>query len=148
MPPELKPLYRARFTYPEEWSVKLGAADSLEGQFFFIAEGLCTGRIAGRLRGANHPLRRGDGAFQPDFQGVIETDDGATVYFDVRGYGRTYPAGRRQIVGTAIHLSDHEHYRWLNDVVCVTTGEVRSRPDLPTELVIDVAEVVWQPLPE
>jgi hypothetical protein len=53
------------------------------------------GRISGRFRGANHPYRRGDGTFQPDFQGVIETDDGAEVLFDYRGYGRAYPVGGR-----------------------------------------------------
>jgi hypothetical protein len=51
--------------------------------------------------------------FCPDFQGVIETADGALVMFDWRGYGRTYPVGRRQIVGSATHLAEDERYRWL-----------------------------------
>ncbi len=38
------------------------------------------------------------------------------------------------------HLSDDPGYRWLNDVVCVGTGEVR-----PEGLFIDVAELVWEP---
>ena len=45
----------------------------------------------GGSEGRNHPHRRGDGTFLPDFQGVIETDDGAEVLFDYRGYGRVYP---------------------------------------------------------
>jgi hypothetical protein len=69
-------------------------SESAEGRFFFLAEG----RISGLFRGANHPSRRGDGTFLPDFQGVIETDDGAEVLFDYQGYGRAYPVGRRQIV--------------------------------------------------
>ena len=32
------------------------------------------------------------------------------------------------------------HHRWLNDVVCVGTGEVR-----PDHLLIDVAELIWEP---
>jgi hypothetical protein len=48
--------------------------------------------VTGRFRGANHPRRRGDGTFLPDFQGVITTDDGATIFFDYRGYGRSLPA--------------------------------------------------------
>ena len=48
--------------------------------------------------------------------------------FEWHGYGRAYPPGRRQIVGAVFHLSDHERYRRLNDVVCVCVGEVR-RPD-------------------
>ena len=67
------------------------------------------------MRGANHPRRRVDGTYCPDFQGVVETDDGAEVMFDWRGYGRAYPAGRRQIVVTGTHLSADERYRWLND---------------------------------
>ena len=41
------------------------------------------------------------------------------------------------------HVSDDERYRWLNDVVCVGTGEVR-----PDRLFIDVAELIWEPPPE
>ncbi|HLD92846.1 MAG TPA: DUF3237 family protein, partial [Anaerolineales bacterium] len=112
----------------------------------FIATGRCEGRITGKFQGANHPARRSDGTYQPNFQGVIETEDGAEIYFDYRGYGRAYPPSRRQIVISATHLSSHEKYKWLNDTVCVGEGEVRSNPDDPTELVIDWSELVWEPL--
>src|SRR5262245_24998621 len=143
----LEPLYRAEFDYPEEWSVELAGEHGTEWLWFFLAEGRCTGRLQGRLRGANHPRRRPDGTFCPDFQGVIETDDGATVLFDWRGYGRAFPVGRRQIVLAATHQSDHERYRWLNDAVCAGTGEVRARPDdSGSDLVLEVAELIWEPL--
>jgi hypothetical protein len=100
----------------------------------------------GDFRGANHPDRRGDGTFLPDFQGVIETDDGAEVLFDYRGYGRAYPVGKRQIVVSAAHLSEDERYRWLNESLSIGVGEVRSQEDGPTELVIEWAEVVWEPV--
>ena len=48
--------------------------------------------------------------------------------------------GARQIVVSGTHVSDDDRYQWLNDVVCVGTGEVR-----PTELVIEMAEVIWEP---
>jgi hypothetical protein len=135
--------YRARFTYPES------AAVALEGgleQYFFIAEGRCEGGVNGRLRGANHPQRRPDGTFCPDFQGVIETDDGATIFFDWRGYGRAYPEGRRQIVGSGTHRSVDERYGALNDAVCAIEGEVRGRPDESgLDLVLDVYELVFEP---
>jgi hypothetical protein len=76
---------------------------------------------------------------------VIETDDGATVMFDYRGYGRAYPEGRRQVVATATHVAGDDRYRWLNDVVCALAGEVRRDGDR-TEIVLDVAELVWEPL--
>jgi hypothetical protein len=128
-----------RFDYPVGWSVELGAK-GLESQHLFLAEGRCDGRVSGLLRGANHPRRRGDGTFCPDFHGVITTDEGATVLFECGGYGRSYPPDARQIVCWLTHVSDDPDYRWLNDVVCVGTGEVR-----PEGLFIDVAELIWEP---
>jgi hypothetical protein len=142
----LEPLYRMRFSYPESWEV------GLEGgwqQHLYLAEGICEGAITGRLRGANFPQRRTEGGpFCPDFRGAIETDEGATVLVELRGYGRPYPPGRRQIVGSVLHLSDHDRYQQLNDAVCVCVGEVRASDDSDTgpHLVLDVAELVWEPI--
>jgi hypothetical protein len=143
----LEPLYRVRFTYPEGWGIELEGGWE---QHFFLAEGRCEGGINGRFRGANFPLRRtAAGPFRPDFRAAIETDDGATVLFEWHGYGRAYPVGRRQVVGAVFHLSDDDRYRRLNDVVCVCAGEVRAPADPDREmttLVIDVAELVWEPI--
>ena len=139
----LEPLYRIRFTYPEGWEV------GLEGgweQHLYFAEGRCEGTISGRFRGANFPRREGaDGPFRPDFRAAIETDDGATIMVEWHGYGRAYPPGRRQIVGSVFHLSDRDPYRRLNDVVCVCVGEVRAANEGP-QLVVDVAELIWEPI--
>lgn len=142
----LEYLYRIRFTYPEAWSV------TLEGgweQHLFLAEGRCEGSVAGRFRGANHPFRRtSDGPFCPEMRAAIATDDGATILVDLQGYGRAYPAGRRQIVGSVRHASDSHPYRRLNDVQCVCVGEVRTSDDPKgkSDLVVDVAELVWEPI--
>ena len=146
---QLKPLYTVRFHYPELWAVGIGEGD--EAEYFAFAEGTCTGRLLGRFRGANHPHRRVDHTFGMDIQGLIETDDAATIIFDYMGYGRAYPKGRRQVVGAAKHYSDHERYQWLNDSICAIAGEVRS-PNKPAEelkqgdieLVFDVSELVWE----
>ena len=144
----LEELYRLHLTYPESWAV------GLEGgweQHLFLAEGRCEGSVTGRFRGANFPQRRtAAGPFVPDFRAVIETDDGATIMFEFHGYGRAYPPGRRQIVGSVLHVSDSERYRRLNDVVCVGAGEVRATedPDQSPDLVIDVAELIWEPVAE
>ena len=144
----LEPLYRVAFRYPEHWHAELEGVKGIESAHFFIADGRCDGRINGRFRGANHPRRRTDETYLPDFQGAIETDDGATILFDLRGYGRAYPAGNRQVVGTATHVSGDERYRWLNDVVCPLAGEVRASPEPgATEIVLDVAELVWEEIP-
>jgi hypothetical protein len=134
----LEPLYRVRFTTPERWSVSLPGG---EGQSFLIAEGRCEGRISGRFRAANFPRGRADGALLPDFRGVVETDDGATILVAWQGYLRTGAAAPRQLVGAMTHQSDDERYVRLNDAVCTVAGEVRQ-----DEVVIDVAELVWEPL--
>ena len=131
----VEPLYRIRWTTPEAWSVDL--FDGAEGQSFFLAEGRCEGRVTGRFRAANFPRRRADGVLVPDFRGVVETDDGAVLMVALRGYLRD----RRELVGSMIHLSDDDRYARLNDVVCAVAGEVR-----PGEVVVDVAELVWEPL--
>lgn len=142
----LEPLYLLTFRYPEQWGVAIDDDSSPAGHYFFIAEGRCAGRVAGRFRAANHPLRRTDGTFLPDLQGVIETDDGATILLDMRGYGRAYPVGARQVVVSLTHVSDDARYRLLNDTLAVGCGEVRRLADDETELVIDVQELVWEPM--
>jgi hypothetical protein len=145
----LEQLYRVRFTYPEGWIVELEGGWE---QHLYFAEGQCEGSITGRFRAANFPQRRTtSGPFCPDIRGVIETVDGGIVLFECRGFGRPYPAGRRQIVGSVHHLSDSEGYRRLNDVVCVCVGEVRAPGDpgrTSPDLVMDVAELIWEPMEE
>jgi hypothetical protein len=142
----LEPLYRATFTTPESWSVELGGQHGVEEQGFLIAEGRSDGRLAARLRAANYPRRRTDGTLTPDFRGVLETDDGAVVLFSWHGYGRAGDSGARQLVGSVIHLSDDPRYSWLNDALCALGGEVRPREGGGFSVVVDVSELVWEPL--
>ena len=77
-------LYRVTFTTPESWSV------TLEGRRYRGTElpdrrGARQGRLSARYRAANFPRRRVDGALKPDFRGVLETDDGATILFHWEG---------------------------------------------------------------
>jgi hypothetical protein len=129
-------LYRLRFSYVEHWEVE--GPDSL---FFGLAEGRCEGAITGRFRGANHPRRRPDDVYLPDFDAIVETVDGATVAVHLAGFGRLREDGGRQVAGTITHLSGDERYTRLNDAACVFTGESRDK-----EIVLDVAELVWEPL--
>src|SRR3954470_7106733 len=85
-------LYTATFTTPEAWSVERPGAGG-ERQSFLVAEGRCSGRIAGRLRAANYPRGRPDNMLLPDFRGVLETDDGATVSFGWGGDAAPRAAG-------------------------------------------------------
>jgi hypothetical protein len=133
---KLEPLYRIEFSYPEHYDV---SAPEVRGVYF--AEGRCEGYLTGRFRGMNHPrLRAEDDVYLPDFQGVIETEDGARVAFDLRGYGRPRDYGR-EVVGTVFHSTGDERYARLNDAVCVLAAEARERT-----IRIEVAELIFEPL--
>lgn len=119
----LEPLYRARFTTPERWSVEIRGPHGAEAQNLLFAEGRREGRIVASMRAANFPRRRADDTLTPDFRGVLETDDGATILFTRQGYRHTAGDGVRRLVGAMTHVSDDERYRWLNDVVCAVYGE-------------------------
>jgi len=143
----IEPLYRVTFTTPEAWSVEFDGTNGKEGQSFLIAEGRTEGRVAARYRAANFPRRRTDGALLPDFRGVLETDDGATVLFSWHGYALPRAGSKLELAGSMTHLSRDERYARLNDVVCVVGGEVRPRAgEDGFEVVFDVSELVWEPL--
>ena len=137
----LEPLYRAAFTTPESWHVELRGDHGIEEQSFLIAEGRTEGRVDARLRATNFPRRRFDGTQQPDFRGVLETDDGAVIMFQWHGYGR---AGH--LVGAMTHLTEDDAYRALNGAVCAVAGEVRAREEGGFDVVLEVLEMIWEPI--
>ena len=142
----LEPLYRARFTATDRWSVELSGADGTEAQNLLFVEGRCTGRITGALRASNFPRRRADGVLTPDFRGVVQTDDGATILFTWRGYGITATDGVNRLVGAITHVSDAAQYGWLNTVICAVAGVVEPRANgAKLDIVLDVSTLVWEP---
>ncbi|MCU0309178.1 MAG: DUF3237 domain-containing protein [Thermoleophilia bacterium] len=154
----LEPLYRVRFRYPESYGVTLTGDRGNEAHYWFLAEGTVEGRIEGRMRAVNHPRARVDGCALPHIDGAYVTADGANIMVEMQGYARPYPADRRQIVVAVRHTAEDERYRWLNDVVCVGTGEIRPQEQgaggprkvhgHAVDFVIDVAELVWEPIAE
>ena len=119
---QLEPFYRVTFTTPESWNV------TREGMF-----------------GTDFPRRRVDGALEPEFRGVLETDDGATILFQWEGLATLTDSGMRRLLGMAQHTTDDERYRWLNDRVCAVEGEVRPRPgDTGFDVGLEVSEMVWE----
>jgi Protein of unknown function (DUF3237) len=142
----LDPLYRASFTTPEAWSVSLQASGGSEGQSFLIAEGRTEGRVNARYRAANFPRRRVDEALVPDFRGVLETDDAATILFAWQGLATMTETGMRRLSGSMTHVTGDDRYAWLNDRVCVLTGEVRPRETGEGfDVLLEVAELIWEP---
>jgi uncharacterized protein DUF3237 len=130
----LEPLYRLTFSYTAHWEVEFGDA----GRFVGFGEGRCEGRVQGAFRGTNDAGRRPDGTYEPDYHGVIETDDGAAILFHLIGYGLP-DEGRA--VASVKHVSGDGRYAWLNQTLCVGAAAVADRT-----IVLDVAELVWEPL--
>jgi hypothetical protein len=140
----LEPLYTVTFTTPEAWSVEVASG---EGRGFLLAEGRSTGHLSARYRAANFPRRRADGTLVPQFRGVLETDDGATILFEWDGLATPSDPGMRRLLGSLVHTTDDPRYRWPNDSVCAVEGEVRPRADGPgSEVVFQVSEMVWEEL--
>ena len=145
----LDPFYHVTFTTPESWSVTREGMTGTEGQNFLIAEGRAEGRLSARYRAANFPRRRVDGALEPEFRGVLETDDGATILFHWEGLATVTDTGMRRLLGMAQHTSDDERYSWLNDRVCAVEGEVRPRSDdSGFDVALEVSEMVWEAVSE
>jgi hypothetical protein len=141
----LAPIYTVTFTTPEAWSVQVDGDSGTEGRSFLLAEGRSTGRLSARYRAANFPRRRVDAALVPEFRGVLETDDGATILFEWQGLAVLADDGGRRLLGSLVHTTDDERYRWLNDGVCAVEGEVRPRADgSGFDVVFQVSEMVWE----
>jgi len=85
-----------------------------------------------------------DGTLTPDFRGVLETDDGATVLFSWQGLARLGPDGMRELLGSITHATDDERYRWLNDRVCAIAGEVRPIVGGGFDVIVEVSDLVWE----
>lgn len=145
---QLEPFYRVTFTTPESWNVTREGGSGTEGQSFLIAEGRAEGGLSARYRAANFPRRRVDGALEPEFRGVLETDDGAAILFRWEGLARLTDSGMRQLLGIVQHTTDDERYRWLNDRVCAVEGEVRPHSSgSGFDVVLEVSEMVWEAVP-
>jgi hypothetical protein len=102
--------------------------DGDSGLGWGVGTGTVTGdRIRGTARWSNHPASRGDGVMLPGVRGVIETDEGAEVIFDLSG--RTTWVDRdgvrtgRQLL-MALFESEADDYRWLNNTVCMVEGAI------------------------
>jgi hypothetical protein len=130
----LEPLYRLTFSYSSHWDADAGGVEHFVG----FAEGRCEGRVSGAFRGLNHARRRPDGTYEPDYHGAIETDDGAPIVVHLTGYGLP---GEGWAILSVKHVTGDVRYAWLNRTLCAGAAEVGERT-----IVLDVAELVWEPL--
>ena len=131
LPVRLEPLCTFDWTYDEDVRLKapgyalISPYSSDEGIAYGEGRGTSSGLIAGGVVWSNYPHRRTDGRMLPNVRGLITTDDGASILFQLRGrtiFAEGDPSGRQNLVGW--FEADDERYRWLNDIVCIAEGRI------------------------
>ena len=110
--------------------------DGREGVYLGSGDGVATGeRLRGRLRwsfysgNCLYPQIRRGAAVPDDLNlctlnpgGYIESDDGARIAFDGKGYGLRSP-DRYRVSMTMAFRTEDARYAWLNRVLGVMTGD-------------------------
>ena len=122
---KLRPLFDLTVRYTEtHWIEPLNGDGGQEGIAWALREGELSGdRIRGTYRACNHPYRRADGVNVPDVHGVIATDDGADVYYQIHGYGLLEPGQEAcRVIGSVTFRTGAERYGWLNRVFGTVEG--------------------------
>jgi hypothetical protein len=114
-----------RYTSPFKLAIPYGGGD---GSGWGVGEGSVEGqRLSGTAQWSNHPQRRGDGAMLPNARGVITADDGEEILFELSGrtvwVEREGTARGAQLLMTLFE-SQAEDYKWLNNTVCISEGQI------------------------
>lgn len=124
---KVTPMFDMTFRYTELTMVNpIKGEKGSEGKFWGLAEGEVVGeRIRGKFKCCNHPRHRPDNVNVPDVHGVISTDDGETVYFEMHGYGIAHE-GRRAVRTTMTFRTASERYAWLNTAIAAQEGAFRK----------------------
>ena len=121
----LEPLCEVELGYTSEF-ILVQPYGGEEGSGYGEGEGTLSGeRLSGTVRWVNHPHRRNDSAMLPDTHGIIRTPDDATILFSFQG--RTMWSEDGSKGGQALRVlfeSDHDRYKWLNEVLCVLEGVI------------------------
>jgi hypothetical protein len=130
----LEPLCTFDWSYDEDVRVKAPGYDLIspyssdEGIGYGEGRGTASGQIVGSVVWSNYPRRRSDGRMLPNARGLITTDDGASILFELRGrtiFDEDDPSGRQNLVGW--FEAEDERYRWLNDIVCIAEGRIHDQ---------------------
>ncbi len=126
---KLVPLFEMIYRYVERHNVKLKGPLGTDNTAWMFREGTIVGdRIRGGHKAMNKSVVRADNVVTPDIRGVLTTDDGADVYYEIRGYGIEVDS-LRHFKGSMYLLTDDERYTWLNTVVGAIEGRYTLDPN-------------------
>ena len=120
--------YRSDHFFPQGF-VLVTPYEGGEGTGYGEGDGTATGeRVRGTVRWSNHPHARSDGTMLPDAHGVIRTEDGADITFELRGRSVLSEDGNRrgQNLAAVFEAQDEDEVRtrladdpWVNGVLSI-----------------------------
>ena len=101
------------------------------GQYVGTLEGTVTGdRLRGTLKSVNVPAKRPDNVNCPAFRGIIETYDGAKIYFELNGIALLRIEDKARVFTTSLSLRTGDaRYTWVNNTVGAVEGILNTTSD-------------------
>ena len=126
----LTPLFEIEMHYT--WMDYVGY--TVGGQYVATCEGAVSGeRVTGTLKAVNIATKRPDNVNCPAFRGVITTDDGAKIYFELNGVAVMRLEDKARIFTTSLSLRTGDaRYDWVNNVSGAAEGILNTTTDRMT----------------
>lgn len=98
------------------------------GRIFATLEGSWhSERISGKLRLTNLATKRADDVNVPTLRGVLETEDGASIFVEIDGLAQLQ-TGRRVFVASLTLRTGNPAYAWVNTLFAVIEGSLQGPP--------------------
>jgi len=98
------------------------------GQFYAAMEGSWRSeRITGKMRLTNIAQKRADNINTPTLRGVMQTDDGASMFVEMNGLSQLHEGGRVFVSSLTLRTA-HPDYQWVNTLFAVVEGELHGAP--------------------
>lgn len=114
------------------------------GQYFAHMEGTWhSDRLNGQLRLTNLAPKRPDDVNLPTLRGVLETDDGVTIFVEMNGIALPREGGRLFVTSLTLRTGSPE-YQWVNTLFAVVEGFLHGEPR-PYEFRADCQVYVCEP---
>lgn len=123
---KLNLLFEMELQY-QEGMAAMTSAEGKIGQYIGSGDGTASGEeIQGNVRWDLYEVID-EARCQTNFAGVIETDDGAQVHFDARGYGMatnpSQPDAWHMVYAVQFETADEKYY-WLNTTLALWDGQL------------------------
>ena len=98
------------------------------GQYYGVMVGTWRGGpVSGSLRMTNVAHKRPDNVNTPTLRGILETEDGATMFVEMNGLSQIEGGGRVFVAALTLRTG-HPGYAWVNTLLAVVEGELHGRP--------------------